>query len=168
MHVNNYSRGDFEQVPWRESWDTDIGLFDSLIILPARINTTQLVWYNIRKAIARLLKLSPPERYEVDGLHDSGYQQMSYIAVSNGFPFIQLGGGSDVLHIEGIGGHGEKDRQRIISGRKLLDSIHIAGWSFDCLPNSGLLRLFPRNRMKIKAGASLSSFEIYSVPKESN
>ena len=55
----------------------DIGLFDSLIILPTK------------------------------DIHNSGYRCMSFVAVKDGIPICLLSGCSDVVHIDGIGGGGK-------------------------------------------------------------
>ncbi len=68
---------DFDNVPERESWDANIGEFDSLVIIPTR-----------RK-------------------HDSGYMCMDFVACNKNEPVCRLSGCSDVLHIDGIGGYGK-------------------------------------------------------------
>ena len=45
-----------------------------------------------------------PER----SVHDSGYGCMSYIACIGNKPVVKLAGNSDVLHLNGIGGRGER------------------------------------------------------------
>lgn len=71
-----WTRKDFESLPLRE-WNEDIGIFNSLIILPTR------------------------------KIHDSGYACMDFIAVKDNVPFCRLSGCSDVIHFDGIGGYGE-------------------------------------------------------------
>ena len=80
-------------------------------------------------------------------LHDSGYRCMDFVAVLNKKPICRLSSCSDVIHIDGIGGV----RRR----------LPFTGWSIDCLPKSGLLRLF--TQAKISCGPSLSSFEVFIV-----
>lgn len=72
-HVKDWTRKELLALPHR-GWADDIGMFDSLVIVPTR-----------RK-------------------HDSGYSCMEIIAVRDGVPFIRLAGHSDVVHIDGIGG----------------------------------------------------------------
>lgn len=76
--INEWSRKEFEALPHRE-WGQDIGLFDSLVILPTK------------------------------HVHDSGYMCMDFIAVRNNEPFMRISGCSDVIHINGIGGFGKYD-----------------------------------------------------------
>lgn len=95
--------------------------------------------------------------------HDSGYACMDFVAVMDDNPMVRLSGCSDVVHIDGIGGYGERTNR---IGMGLPSVLPIRAWSIDCLKN-GLLRLFVSNGNgwnHIKCGASLSSFEIYSVP----
>jgi hypothetical protein len=73
--------------------------------------------------------------------HDSGYRCMEFVAVKDDIAICRLSGCSDVLHIGGI------------------MSKNIAEWKIDCLPKSGLLRLFCGK--EITAGLDLSSFEIF-------
>lgn len=94
-------------------------------------------------------------------LHDSGYRLMDFVAVKNGKPIARLSGCSDVVHIDGIGGYGYKWSERCIG---VPNTIPISGWSIDCLPKSGLLRLF--SNRKITADPSLSSFSIYATNRE--
>lgn len=111
-------------------WNEDIGEFDSLIILPTA-----------RK-------------------HDSGYRCMDFIACRGNEAICRLSGGSDVIHINGIGGYGYRwfDEYKTVP-----HSIAPIGWSIDCLPKSGLLRLFCGD--KLRAGQALSSFEIFAIQK---
>ncbi len=69
--VSAYTRRELEALPTRE-WNSDVGVIDSLILLPLR-------------------------RY-----HDSGYRCIDFIAVKDSKPFCRLSGCSDVLHIDGI------------------------------------------------------------------
>jgi hypothetical protein len=75
--INEWTRKEFEELPFRDSWDADIGLIGALVILP----TT-------RK-------------------HDSGFRCLDFVAVVGNRPICRLSGCSDVIHIEGIGGFGK-------------------------------------------------------------
>lgn len=98
------------------------------------------------------------------GLHGSGYRLMDFIAVDrHGVPICKLSGCSDVLHIEDIGGFGYEWSSRYDS---VPQTVPATGWSFDCLPKSGLLRLFCDK--DIVCEAALSSFSVCSKPKESD
>ena len=92
-------------------------------------------------------------------LHDSGYRCMSFVAVAlDGTPVCQLGGSSDAIHIEGVGGYGRKWLERC-GGIPSMVKPH--GWNIDCLPISGCLRIF-MGMTEIICGPSLSSFEIFA------
>jgi len=88
---------------------------------------------------------------------------MDYVAVVDGKAVCRISGCSDVLHIEGIGGYGYRWLER---HRDVPRFVPVAGWSFDCLLGSGLLRLWPSSRKQLIYGCSLSSFEIYSSDGE--
>lgn len=95
----------------------------------------------------------------VDGrsLHDSGYRCMDFVAVRGSDAIIRLSGCSDVVHVGGIGGYG---RRWAYIGHTIIPT----GWSIDCLPKSGLLRLFCGK--PIVVAEALSSFEVYANDKK--
>lgn len=93
--------------------------------------------------------------------HDSGYRLMDFVAVRDDKPICLLSGSSDVIHIEGIGGYG-LDWLEKYNGFPAL--VTPTGWNIDCLPTSGLLRMFCDGRIRV--GEGLSSFEIYQVKRE--
>lgn len=124
--IHNATRKDFEALPLRE-WNTDIGEFDSMVILPQR------------------------------GVHESGYRLMDFVAVKRDKPLYRLSGCSDVIHINGIGGYGLNWLEKY---KTVPSQIPPIDWSIDCLPQSGLLRLFTGKQLV--AGNALSSFEIYT------
>ncbi len=126
MDVNNMTKKDFLKVKHRKSFNENIGAFDSLILIPTR-----------RK-------------------HDSDYMCMEYIAVKNNKPLCRIGGYSDVLHIDGIGGYGKRGVPILEDGK-----INIKGWSIDCL-KSGYLRLFTMQNGSLTCGCDLSSMEVFS------
>jgi len=160
LNLYDMTRKDFERLPWRSSWNTE-ETCDSLIILPSKVPRWRFWWHGLRMRLAATLRLKQPEIYEsIPTLHDSGFACIDYVAVVNGEPICRISGCSDVLHIEGIGGYGHRWINKNIGVPK---SIPVAGWQFDCLPKSGLLRLWPSSRRRIIYGCSLSSFEIYST-----
>lgn len=134
MNVQQMTRKDFEALPERD-WQEDIGEFDCLIILPAT-RATQL--------------------------HDSGYRYIDYVAVRNNEAVCRLDSGSDVLHLDGIGGHGYKWLERYGT---VPATVPPSGWRIDCLKKSGLLRIWP-NSGRMVCGDALSSFELYALPKQ--
>lgn len=128
--LNDFTRKDFMALP-QKAWDEDIGPFQSLVIIP--------------------------ERY----YHDSGFRCMTFIAVDNkNRPFCCLGGRSDVIHLDGVGGFG-KDWTKRYNGVPNL--VPPSSWNIDCLPKSGLLRLFTNGTLT--TGTVLSSFDLYSERK---
>ena len=115
-------------------WDEEIGSFDSLVIIP------------------------------LEELHDSGYRCMSFVACNRSLAVCKMGGGSDVIHVDGIGGMGQWGLLKFHKSGKL--PVLPDNWSIDCLKVSGYLRIFPGQPFGLKAGSDLSSFEIFSVPPD--
>lgn len=130
MKINEMTRKELEALPHRQC-NEEIEC-DSIIIIPGRARD----------------------------LHDSGYRCMDCVAVRNGEPICLLAGGSDVLHINGIGGYGYRWVKRYATVPKSVPPI---GWSIDCLPKSGLLRIFAGSGWKLVCGPSFSSFEMFAV-----
>ena len=94
-----------------------------------------------------------PERYK----HDSGYMCMSFAGCKGDKAVCIMGGGSDVINFDGIGGYG---RWYNDTGSRTPRNILPKGWSIDCIP-CGYLRIFAGTR-KITIGSMLSNFEIYA------
>ena len=94
----------------------------------------------------------------IKDMHDSGYRCMDFVAVKDGEPICRLSGCSDVIHIEGVSGYGKGWVQKYGGVPKLVPP---AAWNIDCLPKSGLLRMFTFSH-KMSCGDALSSFDIYS------
>ena len=125
-----WTRKEFESLPTPKSYtNEEIGEVDSLVILPGR------------------------------HYHDSGWRCMSFVTIQNGVPTYRISGGSDVIHLGGIGGHNIKSTDRIKS-----QTVPNADWHIDCLPVSGLLRIFS-GKYKLYVGASLSDFELFYKEK---
>jgi hypothetical protein len=95
-------------------------------------------------------------------MHDSGYRCMDFVAVNEDGPQCRLSGCSDVIHIDGIAGFGDNWLEKYGGCPTMVPPT---AWSIDCLPKSGLLRMWPSSG-KMKCGPALSSFEIYALPKE--
>lgn len=118
------------------------------------------------EALPRPKSYTNQEIGEVDSLiilpcrhrHDSGYRCMQFVTVQNGKPTYIVSGCSDVIHLGGICGLYTTDIETYTK-RRQEGKIPIVDWSIDCLPTSGLLRIFCSK--KIIVGASLSSFEIF-------
>ena len=157
MDVTNMNISEFRKLPHRK-WDEQV-ICDSLIILPVKYDLFGMVKYKIKNALARLFGLSEPDIWSIGHIHDSGFRCMDFVACKKNEPVCLLSGCSDVVHIEGIGGLGYNWFERF---NAVPTQIEPAGWSMDCLPKSGLLRIFPNYTKSIICAEALSSFEIYS------
>lgn len=94
-----------------------------------------------------------PEKHK----HDSGYMCMSFAGVQGCMAVCLMGGSSDVLHLDGIGGYGDWWKG---TGSKVPEKVQPKAWCIDCLP-CGYLRVFvPQG--KITIGNMLSDFDIYA------
>ena len=124
MNVTTMKRRDFDNLPVHK-WDEPLEPFDSLVIIPT---------------------------YKK---HDSGFQIMDFVPCNSKHePICRIHRGSDVIHIDGLGGYGEW-------AGNVPKTRPIEAWSIDCLP-CGYLRLFCRGR--ISTGYGLSDFEIFWNP----
>lgn len=96
-------------------------------------------WYD--EIICHSLVIIPTRRK-----HDSGYRKMDFVAInSNQEPICRLSGYSDVLDI--------------MESEDFKHNTFTRAMCIDCLPKSGLLRLWSPYH-NIKCGPALSSFEI--------
>lgn len=91
--------------------------------------------------------------------HDSGYRLLDFVACRGDRPVCLLSGCSDVVHIDGVGGFGKWSPDT-----GLPRSLPPKGWAIDCLPTSGLLRLFASHNA-LTCGPALSSFDVYATPE---
>lgn len=94
-----------------------------------------------------------------DEVHDSGYRCMKYVLCDTKNDIIVgvIGGCSDVLHLNGIGGYGLSYERNFA-----LQTVPIVDWNIDCLDTSGCLRLFGP-KMVLKNYIPSSSVEIYDA-----
>ena len=79
-----------------------------------------------------------PKNYK----HDSGFQCMKYVLLNHWDIVGVVGGGSDVMHINGIGGFGKNPDYTNIS-------VKVHDLRIDCLPESKCLRLFSDDEMEL-------------------
>jgi hypothetical protein len=121
LNIGRMTVEEFRALPQRLYYNSDEGLFDGIIILPAA---------------------------DGDERHDSGYRVMDVIGIRNESPVCRLAGGSD--HLWNLPAEGAA----------------AAGWNIDCLPTSGLLRMWPTGKNKIKVGSAMSTLDINFVPRE--
>ena len=82
-------------------------------------------------------------------LHDSGYRTMKFILTRGDEIIGVVGGGSDVIHINGIGGYGKFDVKKWIESMMTDKMVPLVGWTLDCLPKSNCLRLFAGRELEI-------------------
>lgn len=90
-----------------------------------------------------------------DYLHDSGYACMSFVLCRKHEPIARVGGGSDVIHIDGIGGFGKWEGE-------IPDKVKPKMWSIDCLP-CGYCRLFCLGNALEIDDWFCSDFSVYGV-----
>ena len=128
MRIDKMSKADFKKVRVR-NWEEDIGEFDAVVIIPG----------NSRD------------------LHDSGYRHITYCLCKNNEPVCLTSGGSDVIHLNGIGGYGANWVEKYGTVPRLVPP---AAWNMDCLPKTGYLRLWD-SQHNLTCGVDLSSFEVY-------
>ena len=74
--------------------------------------------------------------------HDSGFQCMKYILLNEWDIVGVVGGGSDVVHINGIGGFGKEPNYKT-------RMVKVHNLRIDCLPKSKCLRLFSYDKMEL-------------------
>ena len=65
--IQEMTYDEFQLLP-RRKWDQDIGQFDSLVILPAKINLLHVLIYKIRLFMSKLFHTSEPELYTIHGI----------------------------------------------------------------------------------------------------
>lgn len=89
-------------------------------------------------------------------LHDSGFGCMKFVLTLNDDIVGAVGGGCDVVHLNGIGGYGF-DWQKSLTDRM----VPVIDWSIDLLPKSGCLRVFSSHKLMIQNQFICSDFEVY-------
>lgn len=110
------------------------------------------------KEFEELKNFKPKEKFNgciiipTKEMHDSGFMCMKFALVQHDKVVGCVGGGSDVVNINGIGGYG-KDYMSAITSQKV-------DWRIDCLPN-GLLRLFSNHWLSID-DIICSNFALYT------
>lgn len=141
MKITEMTKADFAAVPelklwsdWEKLAPTGRLLFRSFVIIPVERDG------------------------EID-LHDSGWGCMEFVLVNDDMePIGKVGGGSDVVNLDGIGGYGYKWHER---PDYMLRLIPAHGWTVDCLP-CGYLRMWTRRTLFLSDRFVGSNFELYS------
>lgn len=75
-------------------------------------------------------------------LHDSGFGCMKFVLTHHDDIVGAVGGGSDVVHLNGIGGYGLGFQRTLARGE-----VPPVDWSIDLLPGSGCLRVFSSHKL---------------------
>lgn len=91
--------------------------------------------------------------------HDSGYMCMKFALVHNDRVVGCVGGGCDIIHINGIGGYGKYTMDKYLR-RITSNKVPVVDWRIDCLSN-GLLRLFSDRVLTID-NIICSDFQLYA------
>lgn len=92
-------------------------------------------------------------------LHDSGYGCMEFCLVdNNNEPIGKVGGGSDVVNLDGIGGYGCGWLYRSTGIPRM---IPVHGWTFDLLP-CGYLNVWTRRILFLNDRFVGSTMEVFS------
>lgn len=141
MKITEMTKVDFAAVPelklwsdWEKLAPTGRLLFHSFVIIPVERDG------------------------EID-LHDSGWGCMEFCLVDDDMePIGKVGGGSDVVNLDGIGGYGYKWHER---PDYMLRLIPVHGWCVDCLP-CGYLHMWTKRNLFLSDRFVGSNFEPYS------
>lgn len=89
-------------------------------------------------------------------MHESGYMCMKFALMDHLEVVGCVGGGSDVIHLNGIGGYGKYENFKEVLKTGLTKRVD---WSIDCLPN-GLIRLFCSKKLELDE-IICSDFNLY-------
>jgi hypothetical protein len=89
-------------------------------------------------------------------MHESGYRCMKFALMDHWEVVGCVGGGSDVIHLNGIGGYGKYENFKEALKTGLTKRVD---WSIDCLPN-GLIRLFCSKKLELDE-IICSDFNVY-------
>lgn len=119
-----WTREEFEKLPYPESFHNDIGEVDYLIILPT------------------------------GNKHSSGFRCMEFVTIQNGKPTYRISGCSDIIHFGGIGGYNSFMAGDKYSERVKTKQVYTPWWRIDCLRVSGLLRVFCEKQLVVGTSCS--------------
>lgn len=142
MNILNMSKQDFANVPYLDTYSDWEKLapnghleFNSLVVIPVE-----------------------NEDGTID-LHDSGWGCMAFCLIgTNDEPIGKIGGCSDVLNLDGIGGYGEAWLSKY---NEVPKQIPVHGWTIDLLP-CGYLRVWSRNHLFINDRVIYSNMEVFA------
>lgn len=142
MKITEMSKQDFASVPYLDTYHDWKKLapnghleFNSLVIIPVENEDGTI------------------------NLHDSGWGCMAFCLVdTNDEPIGKIGGGSDVVNLDGIGGYGADWLSKY---NRVPKQIPIHGWTLDMLP-CGYLRVWASNHLFINTQLICSSLELFA------
>ena len=127
--------------------------------------TTETITINSSiKEFEELKNFKPEEKFDgciiipTKETHDSGFICMKFALTHNNKVVGCVGGGSDVVHINGIGGYGKYGND--FTSALISQKVPRVCWRIDCLPN-GLLRLFSDHWLSID-DIICSDFALYA------
>lgn len=141
--IFDMTKEDFAAVPYLDLWN----------------NWDELVKNNPSGHLEFTSVVIIPAMYDGEiAIHDSEWACMDFVLVKDSYPIGKVGGGSDVLHLDGIGGYGDDRKYESMFSRM----VPVKGWSIDCLPKTGYLNLWTHRMLYLKDNFVGSSCEIYS------
>lgn len=124
----------------------------------------EYVSFCTKKELLEMENYYPDEKFNgvvivpMNKTHMSGWRAMKYVLVNGEKIVGVLGGGSDVLHINGIGGYGLDFDNSIKTG-----TVKRVAYKIDCLRKSGCVRLFADHWLTLGNGYyGTSDFMIYA------
>lgn len=92
--------------------------------------------------------------------HDSGYGCMKFVLTKHDEIVGSVGGGVDVVHLNGIGGYGRDWKQSLVTG--LVPKVD---WSIDVLNTSKCVRVFSSCDLSIDEFIC-SDFEVFAKERK--
>lgn len=142
MKITEMSKQDFANVPYLDTYNDWEKLapnghleFNSLVIIPVKNEDGTI------------------------NLHDSGWGCMEFCLVNtNDEPIGKIGGGLDVVNLDGVGGYGFDWLRKY---DKVPMRIPIHGWTFDLLP-CGYLRVWSLKHLFIHDRLICSNLEVFA------
>ena len=94
-------------------------------------------------------------------IHDSGYRCMKFVLDYHGEIVGCVGGWSDVVDLNGIGGYGKDWNTTLMTGK-----TDIYDWVMDCLTESGLIHVFT-HKWDLELDDFIGSdFQVFTKRKE--
>jgi len=144
--IFDMTKEDFAAIPYLDTWN----------------NWDELVKDNPSGHLEFTSVVIIPTMYDGEiAIHDSEWACMDFVLCKDSVPIGKVGGGSDVLHLDGIGGYGEDHSAGLFSRM-----VPVKGWTIDCLPKTGYLNLWTRRVLYLRDKFVGSSAEIYSEANE--